>query len=311
MQTATAAKTDGFYNLLHELWIRDRSICIGLDADPIRMSPISSPGDRCTRVTRLFQTVIDETSDLPIAYCLDTAFFEARGAAGAAALRNIIGIIHGRSPFLPIIVGGNCTNAESVFDYCGADAGIVNPLLAEESRSLFLNRPEKGVLVSCLASNPGADEFWKRLIYVDAAELQSLLPDEKLNARFPVAIGASTEEPGYLVPFYQLVALRVSRVWNKNRNCGLVVNATPQEIKAVRNIAPEMPILVTARNGLNGDLGEIVGAGKNKNGHGIIINCPLNMIVSPDSADSGPAFAKAVRAEVQRLTKLINKHLTA
>ena len=80
------------------------------------------------------------------------------------------------------------------------DALTVHPYLGREALEPFLARSEKGIIVLCKTSNPGAGEF------------QDMLVDGE--------------------PLYKIVAKHVSEKWNKNGNCGLVVGATyPDDLK--------------------------------------------------------------------------------
>jgi len=293
MRTATAAKTEGFRNLLSDLWVRNRFGCIEFNADPRN------------------EKIVDATIDLVLAYSFNIASFKALGPEGVNALRHIITFIQGRTPFLPIMLGGEHTDIENkeayayeVFDSYGVDAvSAVSSSLGAETLNPFLARPDKGIFILCRTSNFWAD----RLVYIDTDELQSLLPDEKLNTRFPNATGGPSDKPAYLVPLYQLVVLYASHMWNNHHNCGLAADATPQKLMAIRRIAPEMPILVTVTDGLNGNLKETVKAGMNKFKQGIIVNVPSNVIAPP----SEPDFARAARTNVQRLTKAINEYRAA
>src|SRR3546814_5807565 len=89
--------------------------------------------------------------------------------------------------------------ATEAFDRYGADAVTANPYLGRDSLQPYLDRADKGVVILCRTSNPGA------------ADLQDLKIEDGR-------------------PLYQHVAGKVSREWNGNGNCMLVVGATwPQQ----------------------------------------------------------------------------------
>src|SRR3546814_5878865 len=81
--------------------------------------------------------------------------------------------------------------AAEAFDRYRADAVTANPYLGRDSVQPFLDRADKGVVILCHTSNPGAGDF----------------QDLDVGGR----------------PLYQRVAERVARGWNGHGNCALVV----------------------------------------------------------------------------------------
>ncbi len=75
--------------------------------------------------------------------------------------------------------------AREAFDRYGADAVTVNPYMGEDSIRPFIARPDRGAILLCRTSNPGAHDF------------QDLLVD-----------GA---------PLYRRVAQRAAGKWNEHR----------------------------------------------------------------------------------------------
>ena len=101
----------------------------------------------------------------------------------------------------------------SLFDWLGVDAITLHPYLGKEALKPFLDRKDKGCIILCRTSNPGAGEY------------QDLITDGE--------------------PLYQRVAKNVVNEWNTYGNCMLVVGATyPEELKIVRQIAGDMTFLV-------------------------------------------------------------------
>ena len=81
---------------------------------------------------------------------------------------------------------------------------------------------------------------------------------------------------------YQIVAQHIVE-WNTNGNCAVVVGATyPEELKVVRKIIGEMPILIPGIGAQGGDLKATVTAGKNSQNQGIIINSSRGIIFDSD-----------------------------
>jgi orotidine-5'-phosphate decarboxylase len=249
-------------------------LCVGLDPGFAKLP--ASARDQF----EFNKAIIDATHDLVSVYKPNPAFYEARGAEGVTALKRTCDYIKAEYPEVPIIVDakrgdiGN-TNAgyvEYVFDYLGADAVTVAPYMGSESLGKFLERGDKGIIVLCRTSNPGAAEF------------QDLMVDgEKL---------------------YIHVARQVTKEWNKLGNCMLVVGATyPEELREVRGIVgPDMPLLIPGVGAQGGDLASIMEVGLGANGQGLMISSSRGIIF----ASSGEDFAQAARAEATKLRDEIN-----
>ncbi len=167
--------------------------------------------------------------------------------------------------------------ASEAFDRYRADAVTVNPYLGRDSVQPFLDRTDKGVIVLCRTSNPGA------------RDLQDLVVPDKI---------------GDGRPLYQHVAQLVARDWNANGNCALVVGATyPDELQEVRAIIGDMSILVPGIGAQGGDVQAVLRNGKNTQGAGLIISSSRAILY----AGSGEDFAQAARGEARKLRDEINR----
>jgi orotidine-5'-phosphate decarboxylase len=276
-----------FYGKLTAAWTKNNSLlCVGLDPDWAKM-----PGSFSGAYQPLFeynQVIIDATADLVCAFKPNIAFYESPNehpddTTGLAQLKATIEYIHTEYPDIPVILDakradiGN-TNDEyvkSVFDYLDADAVTLHPYLGHEALEPFLTRAEKGMIILCRTSNPGAGEF------------QDLLVDGK--------------------PLYQYVAKQVAETWNKNKNCSLVVGATyPEEMKIIRDIVgQDMPFLVPGLGAQGGDVQKTVEAGLNNKGTGMIINSSRGIMFAPRN---GGSYADAARKAAIELRDEINKY---
>jgi orotidine-5'-phosphate decarboxylase len=277
------ASADGapvlFMARLRARWARGTLLCVGLDPELERlpaMVPGATPGARIVAFNR---AIIAATADLVCAYKPNSAFYEAYGPEGLEALRQTIALIHELAPEVPVLLDakrGDMANtsrayARAVFDVYGADAVTVQPYQGHEALGPFIERAERGVFVLCRTSNPGA------------AELQDL---------------SVAGEPLYLH-----LARRVAQAWNARGNCGLVVGATwPGELRAVREVAPDLPILVPGIGAQGGDLEASVRAGLDRDGQGLLVSASRSVLY----ADAGPDFAQAARREALRLRDAIN-----
>ena len=242
-------------------------LCVGLDPDLRRLpQEFLSTNDPIFNFNR---SIVDATKDYVCAYKPNSAFYEMNGLAGLTALIKTIEYV--RALGLPVILdakrgdigNSSAAYAASAFEIFKADAITVSPYLGRDSVQPFLDYQDKGVFVLCLTSNPGYKDF------------QIIGCDE---------------------PLYQTVARRV-KDWNVNGNCGLVVGATkPVEIKTIREIAPDLPLLIPGVGAQGGDLELSVKYGGQRG----LINASRSIIYA---ADPG--------AEAKRLRDEMNKHRTS
>lgn len=279
-----------FREMLEAKWAEGKFVCVGLDSElgKIPQCVKDAWSTKADRITGFNQSIVRATKDIALAYKPNLKFYIAHGDEGIQALWRTCNIIHDEAPVVPIILDakdmdiGN-TNVGSVqfaFEYLKADAITVNPYLGCEAAEPFLECKDKGIIVLCRTSNPGAGEF----------------QDPYVSLR-----------PGYNLPFYQYVAWHVANGWNKNDNCSLVVGATyTNELAEVRKIVGDMPILIPAIGAQGGDLEKTVKAGKDSRGKGMIINSSRGIIFA--SKDSN--FANAARLETMKLNDSINQYLT-
>jgi orotidine-5'-phosphate decarboxylase len=272
---------------LERRWQLGNFVCVGLDSQYDKIPEVVREKKSVERAVFEFnQAVVDATHDLVCAYKPQYAFYGALGEAGVSALRRTIDYIHDKYPDIPVILDakrndiGNTSEqyAKEVFDIYGVDAVTVNPYLGKEALQPFLDRKDKGVIVLCRTSNPGAGEF------------------QDLVVKHPI-LGE--------VPFYQVVAYQIANEWNANGNCALVVGATyPEEAVEIRKIAPDLPFLIPGIGKQGGDVKKAVETSKTMDGRGMIINSSRGIIF----ASPGPDFAEVARTETEKLKELINQY---
>lgn len=244
-----------FYQKLDAIVQKNNSlICVGLDSD-IRKIPDHIKLDKTPQFT-FNKAIIDATHDLVSAYKPNSAFYEARGAQGITELKMTCDYIHEKYPDVVIILdakradigSSNAGYVTFAFDWLGVDAITLHPYLGKDAILPFLERKEKGSIILCRTSNPGAGEF------------QDVM--------------------------YKTVADHVAREWNTNGNCALVVGATyPEELSIVRRIVGDMPILVPGIGAQGGDLEQTMKAGLDSKGAGMIINSSRGIIFAGTGTD--------------------------
>ncbi|MBI2096322.1 MAG: orotidine-5'-phosphate decarboxylase [Candidatus Taylorbacteria bacterium] len=299
--------------MLEAQWSRGNFICVGLDSDykQIPESVQAKDKDVASTILAFNSAIVAATKDLVCAYKPNIAFYEAYGDVGWFALRETIVRIRTVAPDVPVILDakradiGN-TNAgyvQEAFEFLQADAITVHPYLGAEALQPFLARTEKGIIVLCRTSNPGAREFQDKDVLIST------------YGEFCDKFGSDTDRHFSVIwqdntkyvhgPLCKYVALQVSREWNKNGNCALDVGATyPQELREVRGLVGDMPILIPGIGAQGGDVEKTVSAGKDSRGQGMIINSSRGIIFASKGAD----FAEAARRETVKLRDTINQY---
>ena len=270
----------GFVEQLTRAWKRSDSLaCVGLDPDIERL-----PRHIAAQPSPIFhfnKAIIDATADLVCAYKPQFAHYAACEAEDQ--LERTIEYIHQAHPGVPVILDakrgdvGNTAERYAIeaFGRYGADAVTVNPYLGSDALEPFLRHADKGVVILCRTSNPGA------------RDLQDLM------------IGARK--------LYQVVAELAAQRWNSRGNCLLVVGATyPGELAEVRALVGDMPLLVPGVGAQRGDVAQVVQSGETAQGTGLIISSSRAILY----ASSGEDFAGAARAATQQLRGEINSSRT-
>jgi orotidine-5'-phosphate decarboxylase len=249
-------------------------VCVGLDPDlaklPRELAAAPEP------LLAFNRRIVDATADMAAAYKPQIAFYSALGRE--SELVASILYIRERAPHALVILDakrsdiGNTAEAyaSEAFDRYGADAVTVNPYMGEDSVRPFLARPDRGAILLCRTSNPGARDF------------QDLLVDG--------------------LPLYRRVAERADRYWNEARNLMLVVGATyPAEMAQLRRAHPALGFLVPGIGAQGGDLDSTLAAGLNAEGAGLLINSSRGIMYA------GGGTAEAIRAAAGALHAGINK----
>jgi len=243
-------------------------LCVGLDPDPGLMPKIS--------LLEFNKAIVDATADLVCAYKPNLAFYESLGIDGLKALQKTIEHIPGHIPIIGDGKRGDIGNtakayAKALFVTFGFDAATVSPYLGLDSIEPFIEYKDKGVFILCRTSNPGSVDF------------QSLVNGEGM-------------------PLYEAVA-RKAREWNVSGNIGLVVGATyAEELKSVRQLCLEMPLLIPGIGVQGGDLAATVKYGVDARGENAIIAVSRQIIY----ASQGKDFAQAARNNAVELRDNIN-----
>ena len=237
-------------------------LCVGLDTDWRTIPDILK--SEANPVLAFNKALIDATSDLACCYKLQMAYYEAGGVLGFEAAHGTLEHIPTNILTIGDVKRGDIGATSDQYAYAYQemlpfDAITINPLMGFDAIEPFLRRDDRGVFILGLTSNPGARDF----------EYLELTNGKKL---------------------YEEITDR-AREWNAlKKNLGIVVGATkPEELRALRQRAPELPFLIPGVGAQGGSMEEVLAA----NGDGIAL---INISRGIAGASKGADFAEAARA---------------
>lgn len=299
-----------FMERLRRRWYEGRTLlCIGLDPDVSRLpdavrlaapqplppgvppqpgAPAAVPALKLPVEQAIFafnQAIISATAEYACAYKPNAAFYEQYGLPGWRALAQTIRYIQATYPDIPVLLDakrgdiGSTSEAyaKAAFDELRADGVTLQPYLGAEALKPFLDRAERGCFILCRTSNAGAGEFQDLTV---------------------------TGPSGAPEPLYMAVARQVAGSWNANRNCGIVVGATyPDELKRIREVVGDLPILVPGIGTQGGDLRRVLEVGLDSQGAGLLISVSRQILYASNGAD----FAKAAQREAEHIHRVIQR----
>jgi orotidine-5'-phosphate decarboxylase len=240
-------------------------LCVGLD--PI-LERIPEPFASSPRPILDFNRhVIDLVGDLACAFKPQFAHHAAVGAE--ADLAETIAYIRGAAPHAVVLLDAKRGDigstaqmyAREAFERYEADAVTVNPYLGDEGLLPFLEWADRGAVVLCRTSNPGA-----------AFVQHAMIGDE---------------------PLYLAIARRAQSHWNARRNVMLVVGATaPEDLAQVRRVAPDLAFLVPGVGEQGGDARTVVRTGARSDGAGLLVSASRAILY--------PAVGETIRSAAER-----------
>jgi orotidine-5'-phosphate decarboxylase len=265
-----------FIEKLKQAHVSHRSrLCVGLDPqvekmpEAVRRSP-ESLFDFC-------REIVAATADAACCFKPNLAFFEAEGANGIRQLERLMAEIPSDIPAILDAKRGDIGNtsrmyARFLFERLGGDAATVSPYLGADSLEPFLEFPGHCIFVLCVTSNPGAADF-----QFDGAP-----------------------------PLYHRVIALCRRLAMQGE-VGLVAGATHiEQMKEVRSLFPDGPLLVPGLGVQGGDLPAAVGAATRGNTAPAVFNVSRGILY----ADNGPNFAEAAARKAREYQRKINDALS-
>ena len=251
--------------------LRDRRLtigaplCVGVDPRPESL-PAGLARD-ASGIEAFARGVVEAVADATVAIKLNTAYFEAFGAAGWRALERVRAAI----PSGPLVIidgkrgdiGPSAERyAEAILGRLGADGVTLQPYLGEDAIDPFLAVPGRLVYLLARTSNPSAG----RVQDLDVG-----------GVRLSTA-----------------VARWAAGQWPDGR-VGLVVGATDaDQLRVLRTAVPELGFLVPGVGAQGGDLAAAVAACDGTLAPGLV-NVSRGVTEAADGADWRTSVARAAR----------------
>ncbi|MDJ0714165.1 MAG: bifunctional orotidine-5'-phosphate decarboxylase/orotate phosphoribosyltransferase [Prochloraceae cyanobacterium] len=241
-----------FFEKLNQAIARNRSLLvIGLDPNPEIMP------QQWDEVLDWLRGIIAQTSDLVCAYKPTLGFYQVLGARGLTLLLEVLASIPQDIPVILDAKHGDLNTstifARTIFQQWQVDAVTLSPYTGQDNIAPFLVYPDKAVFVLCRSSNLGA-----------------------------VAI---QEYPNADSPFY-LRLIEEVKTWGTPEQLGLEIGTSDRSVLAkIREIAPERIILARSIWGGNSNLQEILAAGLDKNGEGLLVPVPIDLLKAENSKE--------------------------
>jgi len=256
--------------LIAQIQQKKSFLCIGLDVDldkiPKHLLAEEDP------IFEFNKQIIDATHHLAIAYKPNTAFYEAYGLKGWAALGKTIDYLNKNYPEIFTIadakrgdIGNTSTMyAKAFFEDLNFDSMTVAPYMGSDSVEPFLAFENKTTILLALTSNKGGLDF--QGLKISGNEL------------------------------YKEV-IKTALTWKNSENLMFVVGATkPTYFEEIRKIVPNHFLLVPGIGAQGGNLQEVCKYGLNKD-CGLLVNSSRSIIY----ASKGLDFAKTAQLEALKL----------
>jgi orotidine-5'-phosphate decarboxylase len=248
-------------------------LCVGLDSDLEKIPKIffqyKNP------VLEFNCSVIRATSDVAVAYKLNTAFYEARGIEGLLdmekTLRHIPDTVMTIADAKRADIGNTSRMyAQAFFEHWPFDAVTVAPYMGFDSLEPFFAYEDKLVFVLGLTSNKGSEDF----------EEQAMQNGQ---------------------PLYRSVLAKVAS-WSRNGNGGVVVGATKSTLLGeIRREVPGLFLLIPGVGAQGGSLEDAVHIGVDSNRQSAVINVSRSLIYPPGSFADIDDYEKAVAREASKI----------
>lgn len=259
-----------FEFLVSEIKRKKSFLCVGLDTDISKIPPylLTEPDP----IFAFNKAIIDATEPYAVSYKINTAFFEAQGAAGWESMKRTFDYIPKQCFKIADAKRGDIGNtsnqyAKAFFETLNADAVTLAPYMGNDSLAPFFEFEGKWGIVLALTSNPGSADYEQRI----------------LEGKF----------------LFEHVVENTCKL-GSNRNLMFVVGATkPEEFRLIRKYAPNHFLLVPGVGAQGGSLKEVIKYGMNEN-IGLLINASRSIIYASSNVDfAEKAALEAISLQIE------------
>lgn len=266
-------------SIFEQIQLKKSFLCLGLDPDLDKM-PSHLLTSSKEPLFDFCKTIVDHVQHLCVAVKINTAFFEAYGVEGYAALKKLITYIKSHYPELFAIADakrGDIGNtslryAKAFFDAMPFDAITIAPYMGKDSVEPFLSYANKHAILLALTSNEGAADF-------------------------------QLKENG-LALLYENV-LKQSQQWKNSSQLMYVVGATKAEhLSGIRKLVPNSFLLVPGVGAQGGSLEEVYTHGANDN-VGLLVNSSRGILYAGSDEDFAEAALEAATMLQQQMETLL------
>lgn len=263
-------KNMNFFDKLNRNILQNQSLLfVGLDPNPEMMPTRYESEELITGLEKWLQFIIAETADFVCAYKPTLGFYEALGIPGLELLYKTLAAIPAH---IPVILDAKHSDlntstifARTVFTEWQVDAITLSPYTGQDHVAPFLVYPDKAVFILCCTSNPGAE--------------------------------ALQQYPAKESPLY-LQVVKESKTWGTPEQLGLEVGTTNPEVLAlIRAVAPERIIMARSIWAEGQNLKQILEAGLNANGDGLLIPVPQDTLGNTKLSEE----VQSLRAEINQI----------
>lgn len=254
-------------------------LCVGLDPDLDRLPDCLKNEEN--PIFSFNKEIISATKDTVCAYKPNIAFYEAYGRVGLEALEKTLELIPSDIPVILDAKRGDIANtaqmyAKSCFEHYGVDAVTVSPYMGFDSIQPFAEYAGKGVIILVKTSNDSSGDI-QDLELADGGNVYLKLC-ELINSW-------QTKMPAEL--------------------CAVVGATYPDDLKAIRNVLTDCPILLPGVGTQAGNNKLTVQYGRGDANAPVIINSGRKILY----ADSSANFAKVARDTAIALKEELNSYV--
>lgn len=263
-----------FFDKLSAAVERNQSLlCVGLDPNPdllpSRYGSNLTPESLLGALRDWLHEVIAQSSELVCAYKPTLGFYTALGSGGLDLLQQILAAVPAE---IPVILDAKHSDlvtaaplARTMFTQWRVDAVTLSPYAGQDLVAPFLLYPGKAVFVLCRTANAAA-----------------------------VAVQGA---PGAEAPLY-LQLVNEAKTWGPPEQLGLELGTSQAEVLArVRAAAPERLILLRGLWSAGSDLTQMLAAGLNTSGSGLIVPVPQEFLGQIPAAPPIRALRDAIQQQ--------------